>query len=725
MTQLRPIIIALTTASLMAQGQPDSTATADTWDYWLDPIVVTATRSERSIFSVPYAVHLIDQDNIQRGEVGLSLGEALDALPGIVVSNRHNLAQGDRISIRGIGSRAPFGVRGIKIYQDGIPLTMPDGQAQLNNMDLGSTGRIEILLGASSSLYGNAAGGVIHMHTQTAPDAPLRFEPRLIAGSYGLRKWQGKFFGKIGRQSYLVNVNRFAMDGFRDHSSARSTAVNVVGRRAISDHFRLVTVFNYYDAPYLLNPSSLTRAAADTLPTGARFFVRQQGSGKRVRQGQGGITLDYSGGHGRRFKATIHGLSRSLLNVIPGRIIDLERVAGGLRTVFRQDLQVGQWPLRWVLGADVELQQDARLEFTNQGLPDDQVDQVATGDMFDRLQYGPREMDQDERIYGLGPFTQLEVSLSPKWLLTVGERYDRYTFKASDHFLDDGLDDSGTRVMERLSPMAGIVYRPYELMKVYGTFSTAFQTPTTNELSNRPGGAGGFNPDLKPERIRSYEAGMKGVWHPWRLSYDLAFYHLAIADMLIPYQIQDPGTEEVFFRNAGRTRNRGGELKLDWSPLGGLRTTLAYTWMDFRFDDFLVESAAGDSVQLAGNAVPGVPPQTLFARLTYEHATGSYGELNLQWMDRTFANDFNGPAPGSDEPLEDFVNDAYVTIDLRLGLVGQLRRLGFELFMGVNNLLDERYNGSIVPNAFGNRFFEPAPGRSWYGGIQMSLPGAL
>ena len=189
MTQLRLTIFVLTTAALMAQGPPDSTETADTWDYWLDPVVVTATRSERSIFTVPYAVHLLGRDNIQRGEVGLSLGEALSGVPGIVVSNRHNLAQGDRISIRGMGSRAPFGVRGIKIYLDGIPLTMPDGQAQLNNLDLGSTGRIEALLGASSSLYGNAAGGAIHMYTQAAPDRPLQFQPRLITGSAGNPIW--------------------------------------------------------------------------------------------------------------------------------------------------------------------------------------------------------------------------------------------------------------------------------------------------------------------------------------------------------------------------------------------------------------------------------------------------------------------------------------------------------------------------------------------------------
>jgi len=180
-----------------AQPLPDSAMASDSIRYFLEPVLVTATRSEQIIYRVPYALDLMAQRDLQRAEVGLSLDEALRALPGVTVNNRYNLSQGDRITIRGIGSRTPFGVRGIKIILDGIPLTMPDGQSQLNNLDLGSAGKIEIIRGPSSSLYGNAAGGLINIQTQSAQTIPIWMQPQFIAGSNGLRKWQAKSSGKI------------------------------------------------------------------------------------------------------------------------------------------------------------------------------------------------------------------------------------------------------------------------------------------------------------------------------------------------------------------------------------------------------------------------------------------------------------------------------------------------------------------------------------------------
>jgi iron complex outermembrane receptor protein len=720
-------VLILTHISVLSAQQPrpneqDSLHVAPVPTYRFTPLLVTATRLEVPIYRVPYAVALIGKADIQRGEVGLSLDEALRAVPGVFVNNRNNPSQGDRISVRGIGSRASFGVRGIKLLLDGIPLTMPDGQAQLNNIDLGSTGRIEVLRGASSSLYGNSAGGVIHLHTQSSTDLPLAFEPRFLVGSNGLRKWQAKLSGMIGDQSYLVNVSRLEIDGYRQHSSARSTSVNAVGRRDLSSSLTLRTVFNYFDSPYLLNPSSLSKTDALQTPTKARFFVRQQGAGKRVRQGQGGVTLRYRAGNASRLEATFYGLSRSLLTAIPGRIIELDRISGGVRTVFSQRFRVGPSQLRWTMGTDLELQSDRRDEFKNLGLPKEQMDLLEPSEIFNALQFGPRQLEQNEKVFGIGTFAELELALGPQWMLTFGQRYDRYNFQVTDRFLDDGVDDSGQRRMARLSPMFGLVYRPVEAIKLYGNYSTAFQTPTTTELSNRPTGEGGFNPSLKPERIRSFELGAKGMWSAGKLEFDMAIFNLAVEDMLIPYQLPQPGSEEVFYRNAGKTQNTGAEVRLDWYPAEGLRTTLAYSYMDFVFKDYLVETDSNQLVQLAGNRVPGVPPHRVFAGLVYEHSVGAYAEANLQWVDDYFTNDFNGPPPGSDRPIQDFVNDAYLAVDLRMGFRHRLARVAVEFFLGINNLFDERYSSSIVPNAFGNRFFEPSPGRSWYNGVQITFP---
>jgi iron complex outermembrane receptor protein len=404
-----------------------------------------------------------------------------------------------------------------------------------------------------------------------------------------------------------------------------------------------------------------------------------------------------------------------------------------MRTVLNRRIHTGNWLFRLTVGADLEVQNDTRKEFENPGLPEDQVDMEDKSNLFELLQNGPLLQDQDESVLGIGPFAEVEFSISPKWLLTVGGRYDRYRFEATDHYLEDGCDDSGTITMERYSPKVGLIYRPHNFIKFYGHYSTAFQTPTITELSNLPTGEGGINPHLKPEIMHSYEIGMKGMWpvgiKGWlarRLDYDVSFYVLTVEDMLIPFQIEDPARESTFFRNAGKSQNKGAELKFDWFPVEGLRASFAYSFMDFVFKDFMVKTSVDDTtqlVQLSGNEVPGVPPHQIFTGITYQHPIGIYSEVNLRWVDQYFTSDFNGPPPGSDKPLEDFVNDAYTVADVRLGSQRMFWHIGIEIFLGINNLFDKRYNGSIVPNEARDRFFEPAPGRNWYAGISLSLAG--
>ncbi len=712
------IVIGIVTAAPAQEARQNAPDSSRVTDYELAPVIVTATRAERSLGRLPYALAVIEQKDIQRAEIGLSLDEALRAIPGVVVNNRFNLSQGDRLSIRGLGSRAPFGVRGLKIILDGIPLTMADGQSQLNNLDLGSVGKIEILRGPSSSLYGNAAGGVIDIHTETAANTPFQFQPQLIFGALGLRKWQGKASGQIGQQTYLLNISRLQLDGYREHSAAQSTALNAVSHRELSKHLKLSAVFNYFDAPYLLNPSSLSKTDAEKSPATTRFFVKQQGAGKRTRQGQGGLTLKHTGATSR-FEATIYGLTRALDNPIPGRLIELDRTAGGIRAVNNKSWQLGQAFLRWTTGADYERQHDSRVEFENRGLANDQIGVAKNEDVLKSVRYGARLLDQKERVVGIGVFSELEFSPHSNWAITLGERYDRYTFDVTDRFLSDGVDDSGVRRMEKFSPMLGLVYRAHAFITFYGNLATAFQTPTTTELSNRPGGEGGLHPTLQPERITSYEFGFKGMWPKIHCQYEAAFYRFRVKDMLIPYQITGRAGEEVFYRNAGQARNHGFEAGLRWTPFKSLRVSGAYAFMNFVFDDFLVETITGNAVtpaQLAGKKVPGVPAHRLFVSLLYEHQIGAFAEVDLQWVDQYFANDFNGPPPSGSKPLGDFVNDAYRIFDLRAGFQSRFKNFRADFFVGLNNLFDERYAGSIVPNAAADRFFEPAPGRTWYVG---------
>ena len=666
--------------------------------YQMPPTEITATRSPREGFDLPLATVVVA--DVGRARPGLSLAESLRPVPGLFVANRHNLSQGDRLSVRGLGARAAFGVRGIKVLLDGIPLTMPDGQSQLNNLDLGSTGRIEIVRGPSSSLYGNAGGGVLAAHTQVPTEAAWRVTPRLIAGSNGLFRMQTSLAGRAAKTHAFASVHDLRSEGYRAHAHARARGLNAHVGRTLTPHTELTLLLHWYDAPYLFNPSSLD-SVAHTRPRSVRGFVVGQGASKQVRQGQGGIRLEYRPPHAPHHRASslvLYGVSRVLKNPIPGRIVELDRRAGGLRT----EHQFAWAGTRLVTGLDLDFQRDDRREFKNKGVPEGV--RVEDERVFSLVRYGDRQVDQEEQVRSVGPFVSLEQNLGTALTATVGGRYDRYRFAVADH----------VRTMGQFSPMVGVVYRLGPFSRWYAHVATAFQTPTTSELGNRPSGEGGFNPDLNPERVLGLETGWRV--RRARLDLEVALYQLQIADALIPFQVERADSEEIYFRNAGQARNRGLELSLSAVPRPGLRADLAYTFGDYVFKDYEVEVEV-DSVlvliQLAGNEVPGVPRHRLFAGLSYESPQGLFAEVELERVGRYWANDFNGPPPQIAASPDNFFNRAYMRMDLRLGIDYRAARA----FVAVENLLGARYNGSVVPNAFGGRFFEPAPGRTWHLGV--------
>ncbi len=665
--------------------------------YQMPPIEVTATRAPREGFDLPLATAVVA--DIGRARPGISLAESLRPVPGLFVANRHNLSQGDRLSVRGLGARAAFGVRGVKVLLDGIPLTMPDGQSQLNNLDLGSTGRIEILRGPSSSLYGNAGGGVLAAHTQVPAEATWRVEPRLVAGSNGLFRAQTSLSGRAANTYAFASLYDLRSEGYRDHAAARARGLNALVGRTLGPQVELTLLFHWYDAPYLFNPSSLDAETARTRPRSVRGFVIGQGAAKKVRQGQGGMRLEYRplhAPHHRTSSLVLYGVGRALKNPIPGRIIELDRRAGGVRT----EHQFAWAGTRLIAGLDLDFQRDDRREFANEGVPEGV--RVADDRVFGLVQYGAGQVNQEEKVQSVGPFVSLEKDVGDALTATVGGRYDRYRFAVDDQ----------SRDMDQFSPMAGVVYRLDPFSRWYAHVATAFQTPTTSELGNRPSGEGGFNPDLGPERVLGLETGLRRHLRRARLDLEVALYQLQIADALIPFQVESEDSEEIYFRNAGQARNRGLELSLSAVPLCGLRTSFAYTFGDYVFEDYEVE-AAGGLVQLAGNEVPGVPRHRLFAALSYDSPQGLFAEVELERVGRYWANDFNGPPPASDAAADAFFNRAYSRVDVRLGMeYGRAR-----VFLRVDNLLAARYNGSVVPNAFGSRFFEPAAGRRLHLGI--------
>ena len=675
---------------------PDTTTSDTSRVRELPELNVTVTRSVEPLQRVPYAVSVLNRDDFQRAQQTTGIDEALNNLPGVVVSNRYNFSLDQRISIRGFGSRSNFGVRGLKILLDGVPQTLPDGQSQLTNIDFATVDRAEVLRGASSSLYGNASGGVISFQTQQAALGPFAQSVRVQGGS-GERdgddfyKWQTWTSGRSGSVSGTLSLSQFKADGYRQHSAAETRQLNAGLDYAISGSTLARMRLSLADSPEAQNPGALTQPEYSANPDSAAANNIRRNADKDAQQHQLSLGLRHFDAAGNEYEATVFGLMRDLANPLAappdinpgptsGTYVAIDRAAGGARLSASRRLGSAESAPRLNAGADVQYMRDDRQNFVH-------VAGVPTSDVF---------LDQLEKITELGPFTQVQWSPDPRVLLSTGVRYDWVRFDLEDRYTGDGFDDSGTRTMSALSGNIGASWTADGRFIPYVNVSTAFETPTTTELVNQPDGSGGFNPELGPQRAVNYEIGVRGQ-PATGVSYSVALFLGRVTDAIVQ-QLEVGG--RAFFRNAGKTHNDGAEVGLTLSPASALTLSAAYTYARYRFADD----------ELEGNRLPGVPEHFWRLGLRSSLPAGFYADADHTISTSVAADDANTlivPAWG-----------AGVT-NLRLGWSGTTGTVRFAPFVGLNNLWDRRYIGSVTLNGALGRVIEPAPRRVIYLGTEI------
>jgi iron complex outermembrane receptor protein len=675
------LLTAWAPACLSAQELPPDTLEAIP----LVPLTVTVLRTPLRTDQAPFTVTALRRDAAERARPGLGLDEALRGVAGVQVDNRFNDALGERLSIRGFGARAQFGIRGVKVVVDGIPATLPDGQTTLNHLDLASLGRIEVIRGPASALWGNGAGGVVQLETEPTPVAGFRQELETVAGSNGFLRLGSVTAGQAGGASYRVAFSRTASDGYREWNASEIYRGNAIVRYTAGvNDFRLVGHFLHYDAQ---NPGALTVAQIADDRKQANGNNRTQRTGEDGVHGQLGAVWRRPVGQ-NDLEVSAYGIVRSLTNPIPPTIIGLDRLAGGARVALHGTVGVADREIRWSVGAEAEHQRDDRQNWVNE--------EGARGELT---------LDQFETVTGLGVFAQVAAPIGARVHALGGLRYDRYRFEAEDRLIaPDNPDDSGSRSMDALSPSVGLLVEVDPRAQLYANLTTSYETPTTTELVNRPTGAGGFNPDLDPQRTRAVEVGLKGRIAQ-SLAYDVAVYRAEVEDALIPFEVQTaPGRQ--FFRNAGTARHRGAEASVSLALFDGLIGRIGYTYTDARFESYVTEEGAFD-----GNRVPGVAPFRFDAALSYRGRQGWFVGVDYRRVSRIPVNDANSAfSPG------------YQVTDLRAGLEGvNLGGVSLAPFAAITNVFDAEYNASVTVNAFGNRYFEPAPGRGFHVGARVNF----
>ena len=676
----------------------------------LDRVVVTATRTERSQLDVPASTDVLDRDEVRDTNLRVNLSESLVRVPGLVVLNRQNYAQDLQISMRGFGARSTFGVRGVRLYVDGIPASMPDGQGQVSHFALNAVDRIEVLRGPFSALHGNSSGGVITMTTRLESGAnagPNEYELATAAGSHGTWRAGVNVGGGAEPYAYALDASRFSTEGYRDYSSATRDVVNLRGAALDTPLGRLRVTLNAVDIPEAEDPLGLTRPQWQDNPRQASPQALQFRTRKSTDQQQLGAQL--AGDFARRWSyqtaawAGRRGVTQFQAIPVavqappnhPGGVIDLDRTYGGVDARVQLTLDAAVL----TLGATVEQLDEDRRGFENFALQP-----VLVLGTQGRLRRDERNVVESRDVYA-----QAESNLWRAFRLHAGVRASQVEFRGEDRFFANG-DDSGRARYDSVNPTVGVVFRPSSSSSVYVSYGRGFETPTLNELAYRPDGSAGFNTALEPARSNNYEIGAKAAWaNAWRGT--LAAFTIDTENDIV---VRTNAGGRSAFGNAAATRRSGVEASVGWQPLSALSFYASMAAIRAEFSDPFLTCTAVPCTQPtvvvpSGNRLPGVPAYTAYAEAKYRLRDVDF-TFEMRAQSRLNVDDRNtDAAPG------------YATFNLAVARAFSAGPAKLRAFLRIDNLLNARYIGSVIVNEANARFFEPAPGRSWLLGLDARI----
>lgn len=669
----------------------------------LPTLHVEATRTDTTYLQTPASVFRIDAPQVDTSSQ-VNLTEVVKGVPSLQLRNRENYAQDLQLSMRGFGARSTFGVRGIRLYVDGIPATMPDGQGQTSNIDLSSLDHVEVLTGPFSSLYGNSSGGTILTTTKEGLGKDS-IELSYSGGNHDKSRAGLVLQGgakDANEPSYVISSSYFDTDGYREHSGAEKVLNNAKLSWNLDDGSKINWVTNYVKI-HADDPQGLTRDQWNANPKQQVPFLKQFNVRKDIEQTQTGVTWSKPINDKNELYAMAYLGNRQVTQYqsIPKSTQDANvNHAGGVidfeRNYYGADFR---WTGKELLpntivsvGVALDAMDEDRKGFENFNLVNGQPSYGVKGNL---------RRDEDNTLWNIDPYLQASWQFLPTWRLDTGVRYSNVHYKSEDNYLSNG-DDSGKTDYNKVLPSAALSWQIIPELMAYVSYAKGFETPTFTEMAYRPDGKSGFNFDLTASTSDTYETGLKSQNY-------LGDFTLAVFQTKTKDDIVSAGNSNgrSTFRNADKTLREGVEFAWNKKLWRDLTATASYTYLDATFDADI--PALGDIAQTpSGNAIPGIAKNQAYASLAWQPSHGLYGGVDVQYMDKVYVNDTNSDAAPSYSVTSANVGYAWVMGDWKVNS-----------FARVDNLFDKNYASSVIVNDGNGRYFEPADGRNWSAGLRV------
>ncbi|MGL6081110.1 MAG: TonB-dependent receptor domain-containing protein [Gammaproteobacteria bacterium] len=666
----------------------------------LDTIVIQATRTDRERLTTPASVYYLNQE--QDNSMNVNLSETLKGVPGLQLNNRENYAQDLQISMRGFGARSSFGVRGVRLYVDGIPATMPDGQGQTSNIDLNSLDHIEVLGGGFSSLYGNSSGGTILTTTREGQGADS-IELGHSAGSQN--KGQTKLVLQGGSENadepaYIISSSYFDTNGYRDHSSAHKGLNNAKLTWNLEDGSKINWMNNYVKIA-ADDPGGLERKDWKANPKQIDSRIQGFNTRKEIEQFQTGLTWNKSINDqhelygmaywGQREVIQYQSISKFFqsLEKQPGGVIDFDRQFYGadLRWTDRDVLP----NTKLIAGLAVDAMTEDRKGYLNY-----------VGNTFGVK--GELRRDEDNTLWNADPYLQISYNFMPDWTLDAGLRYSNVHFKSEDHYITDvNGDNSGKTTFDKLLPSLSLSWKILPELMTYASYAQGFETPTFTEMAYPASGSFDKALNLKAAESETYELGLKSA-------NILGDFTVAVFQTKTKNDIVSAGNDNgrSTFRNADKTLREGIELSWNKNLWRDLTAQASYSYLDATFDKDTANVEGPTPIQ-EGNYIPGIAKNQAFLSLGWKPEQGLRAGVDIRYSDKIYVDDKNSDAAPS-----------YTVAGANVGYHWKMQDWAVNTFARVDNLFDKDYSGSVIVNESNNRFFEPAEGRNWSAGLSVT-----
>lgn len=668
------------------------------------PIVVTGTRTSQNSFDLPIAIDVVKQEDIQDGQLQMTLSESLIRIPGISAQNRNNQAQDPQISTRGFGSRSAFGVRGVRVYVDGIPLTMPDGQGQPGVVDLSAIKSIEVMRGPFSALYGNSSGGVIQLFTEDAPSTP-EIGGTVMFGSYDTKRQTLNTAGTLDGVEYLLNVSNFETDGYREHNSGKKEQATAKFKFNISEDTKLTTLVNWFDQT-AQDPLGLTKAVAKSNPESAGVGAVTSDTRVYRSHTQAGFNLEHKFNENNALNLITYVGTReneqylSLPPAAPvnanGRASEISREFWGTDLRWNNQGSVANKPYNITLGINYGKSSDDRID-------------INADNGTKRILGTPFSLNRDEENISTNfdRYIQGKLSATDDIDIHAGLRRTKVKLTVNDNFTSgtsSNGNNSGSVSYNKTTPVIGATWKVNPQLNLYTNYGKGFETPTFVEA--------GFNSllanatpnlSLKPSESENFEVGAKAFVTDNTLA-NLTLYYVNTNDEIIT---SATGGGRSVFANAGKTKRTGIEFSIDSQFDNNISTYFAYTLLNAKFDSSFT-SASG--VVDSGNRIPGTYRSQIYGEIEWKYVPlGFRAAFEGRYNSKVYVNDINSETAAP-----------YTIFNLRAGFEQNVSHWQFKEYIRIENMFDKEYIGSVRINDTNSRFYETAPDRNYLLGLSAA-----